>query len=209
MDELEVEVAKPGRFNAHRGGMVELDETALRDLADGFDPTETHKLKLGHEGGTAAPAYGTVLALRWDGFKKRLCATIRPVAELAQWIRESRFPDRSMELGRAGGRLTFKHLAFLGHAEPAIPGLAPIRLATAEGQTLCFSEVLDVVKRYEVNPTDRTQCTPASLAVHDLILEEILRAQAAGEPIEYRVAFERVASDPANRKALERWLGRT
>jgi hypothetical protein len=209
VDELEVEVGRPGAFNAYRGGRVELDEAALRHLADGFDPNRVHKLKLGHESGTAAPAYGTVIGLRFDAFKKRLFATIRPVAELARWIREGRYPDRSMELGRAAGRFVFRHLAFLGDAEPAIGGLAPIRMATVESaggaQMIFLSEEVDLC-RFELSAEQRRQSTPSSVAVHDLVLAEMREAAAAGEVIAYTVGLERAASRPQNRRVFAQWL---
>ena len=211
MDEIEVECAKPGRFHAYRGGTVELDEGALRDLAAGFDATQSHKLKVGHESGTAAPAYGRVTSLRWDSFKKRLFATIRPVAELARWIRESRFPDRSMELGREAGRLVFRHLAFLGNAEPAIGGLAPVAMATVENlgaaQVVYLSEDTVDLSQFELTQADRRGASPASLAVHDLVIEELRRAASEGERLDYSGALDRVARDPANRRALDRWVG--
>jgi len=210
MDEIEIEVARPGTFNAYRGGRLEFTESSLREIADGFDAGEVHKLKLGHLQHQAAPAYGSVRALRWDSLKRRLLATIRPVAELAKWIREGRYPDRSMELGGSRGRWTFKHLAFLGHAEPAIGGLTPIHMTAPTGdvQMVFLSSEDDKPPGFayiDLSEDARRRGNPRSLAVHDVVVLAMKKAWEDGESLTYTQAFFKASADPANEEVFRRW----
>ena len=206
MDELEVEVAKPGRFVGVGGRRVELSEDDLEQIAAAFDPARSTPVKNGH--GTAAETVGQVLRLAFDSAKRRLMAKIRPLPRLLDLIRRGH-GSRSMELRPENGRLSFLALAFLPpHVSPAISGLAPIELAAGiPAGVICLRADDPDLSRFDLSEADRRRAEPRSLQVHDLVIEELRRAASEGERLDYSAALDRVARDPENREAVARWMG--
>lgn len=156
--ECEMEIFRPGTHN----GTVFTDAD-LAEIAGNFGKLKDElrpKLKVTHREGQAKLAglasYGDIvdvfLKAAADG-TQRLWAKIANVpSSVLSWIKERRFPERSIELypsfqlGTQDGapvyRNVLKAVALLGHEMPAVTGMAPVALADAqEAQaTLCCAE---------------------------------------------------------------------
>jgi hypothetical protein len=132
-----VEIARSGEFTDMSGQKVALTPQHLASLAQSFDAEKEHLVKLGHERITTKdPLHGTVTNLAYDPEKDRLFADVVPTELLVEKNRKGGYPRCSMELGynKAKDEYRFDHLALLGARRPAISGLAPVALASDDGE---------------------------------------------------------------------------
>jgi hypothetical protein len=127
-----IEVFRAGEYG-ERGKWTAED---LDRLAAAYDPrTQAAPIVLGHPADDA-PALGWVKRLRRAG--ESLWAQLEKVdPALEALLRAGRFAPRSVALYKSfplTGGPYLRHVGFLGAAPPAVKGLAPVRLAFAEGE---------------------------------------------------------------------------
>lgn len=142
--EIEMEIFRAGTHNK-----MEFDEADLETMASNFHALKDElrpKLKITHREGqeklAGLSSYGDVTDVYTrpgaDG-KKRLFAKVANVPnQVREWIRDRRFPERSIELypefklGTEENSPTYKNvlkaIALLGAEMPAVTGMAPIVL---------------------------------------------------------------------------------
>jgi hypothetical protein len=141
--ETTLEALRSGEWTDMSGQVVKFHAANLAQLAETLDPEEA-LCKIGHGPvETHTSSYGNVTHLRYDAGRDRLLATIVPTPALVRKNREEGFSKVSVELSGKlpDGPFRFQHLAFLAARKPAVRGLAPVRLAAAEGQrTFVFAE---------------------------------------------------------------------
>jgi hypothetical protein len=132
----DIEIARPGRFLASDGQVVELTEAQLRELAESYDPAIAEApFVIGHPK-TNDPAYGWVGGLRLQDGRLVVTEGRQVVPEFAALLTEGRFKKRSASLWPPNhpgnprpGKWYLRHVGYLGAAAPAIPGLKDIQLA--------------------------------------------------------------------------------
>jgi hypothetical protein len=132
----DIEIARPGRFLASDGQLVELTEAQLRELAESYDPAIAEApFVIGHPK-TNDPAYGWVGGLRLQDGRLVVTEGRQVVPEFAALLAAGRFKKRSASLwppqhpgNPRPGKWYLRHVGYLGAAAPAIPGLKDIQLA--------------------------------------------------------------------------------
>lgn len=160
LDLTDIEEMEIFRIGTHNG--EEFSDTDLEEMAANFHALKDEvrpKLKLTHRenqeelGGLAS--YGDVsdVYVKADELgEKRLYAKLKNVPfEVAKWIQDRRFPERSIELypeftlgtGQGGSyRNVLKAVALLGNEMPAVTGMDPVTMLKKyeEQRTICFAE---------------------------------------------------------------------
>lgn len=112
---------------------ADLDEIVANHRAD--DPAPA---VVGHPR-TDDPAWGWTAALKREG--TRLYARFRDVAaEFEQAVREGRYRNRSVRIGKTADGFRLIHVGWLGAAAPAVSGMAPVYSAPAAEATFEYVE---------------------------------------------------------------------
>lgn len=165
-EDFEMEIFRVGTHNGDKYKLEDLEEIAsnFHKLKDELRP----KLKITHRenqeslGGLAS--YGDIVDvyIRETGGEKRLFARVSNTPkEVLDFIKERRFPERSIEiypefkLGTNEESPTYRNVlkavALLGHEMPAVPGMAAIKLEEClECQgTSCFVQKFEEEKKPE------------------------------------------------------------
>jgi hypothetical protein len=180
-----IEVARSGAFVDRHGTRVVFTPADLAALAESFDRTAEHKIKIGHVPiDTAYPDYGDVVDLSYDGALDRLLATIVPTPATIEKNRREGFARCSMELARRAGRFVFGHLALLGAAKPAIDRLMPIHLSAPPD----VSDSIAVLPEYRRFAFSRVEFSES--AAHIRTLEHLAWMRQADPKATYTNAFE-------------------
>ncbi|WP_457798102.1 hypothetical protein [Methylocystis sp. S23] len=133
-----IEVFKPGVFTPLVGEPIAFSAADLALLAQEYDHVSAPApIVVGHPK-TDSPAYGWAKSFVWDEGAQRLFAEpekLAPAFEDA--VRAGAYKKISLSLFRPDapnnprpGKWYPKHIGFLGGAAPAVPGLAPVELAT-------------------------------------------------------------------------------
>ena len=168
--ECEMEILRPGKHNGE-----EFTEKDLEEMASNFEKLKGElrpKLKITHrenqESLAGLSAYGDVVGVFLkkisDGTRRLFAKVSNVPRQVLEWIRERRFPERSIEVYpefRLGTkedspvyRNVLKAVALLGHEMPAVTGMEPVRLEEClECQgTVCFKESFEEKKVAEEIP---------------------------------------------------------
>ncbi len=155
----EMEIFRTGTHNGEP-----FDEKDLNEIAENFHALKNEvrpKLKMTHrekqESLAGLASYGDIIDVfvkSVEDGSKRLFAKIANVPQqVMEWIRDRRFPERSIEiypklkLGTKTEdkiyRNVLKAIALLGSEMPAVSGMAPIKLSETieKEKTICFGEV--------------------------------------------------------------------
>jgi hypothetical protein len=212
----EIEIARPGTFNAKRGGRVTFTPTQLAAIATSFDPASEHKIKLGHKDiDTDTPDYGDVVGLKYDEAKGRLFAAIKPTESLVEKNRKGEFHRVSMELDQIGdGKFAFDTVSFLGAHGAAIPDLARVALASGKKVVICAADDVERPDAVEDEPETTTskkkQADPDAAAEEERKMDEATKAALDAEKkqlAEERKGFaiERVKTFMAGTEATKRF----
>lgn len=134
-DELDIELFRPGTFTAMGGQKLEFTAETLGQVATGYDPTAYDApVVVGHPA-TNAPAYGWVKGLRMEG--DRLKATLHKIdPEFAELVKAGKYRKVSASFympdhpnNPTPGKLSLRHVGFLGAQPPAVQGLKPVEFA--------------------------------------------------------------------------------
>ena len=132
-----MEIFKTGKWNGHTFKDADLDEMAVNFKA--LKGSLVPKLKITHrkdqESLAGLASYGDITNIYAQGKDKRLFADIEGVPlEVATWIKERRFAERSIELynkfdldGKTYNKV-ISAVALLGHEIPAVAGMEPVKL---------------------------------------------------------------------------------
>lgn len=155
----EMEIFRTGTHNGEP-----FEDQDLLQIVENFNALKNDirpKLKITHDKNQRTLAglasYGDIIDVyiraATDGTKRLFATIINVPKKVADWIKERRFPERSIELygklklgtsedGKVY-RNVLKAIALLGSEMPAVPGMEPIKLAESiETQnTICFGEV--------------------------------------------------------------------
>lgn len=147
LGECEMEIFRVGTHNGD-----DFTEKDLKEIADNFNVLKNEvrpKLKMTHLGEheeqqtlAGLASYGDIeevyLKKVDDGPKRLFAKVINIPHEVLSWIKERRFPERSIEiypefkLGTKENAPIYKNvlkaIALLGHQMPAVTGMAPIKL---------------------------------------------------------------------------------
>lgn len=144
LGECEMEIFRPGTHNGDEFGEMDLEEIAsnFKRLAGELRP----KLKITHrekqESLAGLASYGDVadvfLKKVSDGTRRLFARIVNIPKQVSDWIKERRFPDRSIELypefkvGTKEDSPTYRNVlkavALLGHEMPAVVGMEPVTL---------------------------------------------------------------------------------
>lgn len=159
VDIPEMEIFRTGTHNGEP-----FDNKDLEQIAENFDILKGEvrpKLKITHEKNQTTLAgkasYGDVVSVTFrkmaDGSGKLFAALANVPKQVADWIKERRFPERSIELYgklKLGTktddkiyRNVLKAIALLGSEMPAVSGMAPIQMKEILEiqETICFGEM--------------------------------------------------------------------
>ena len=141
LQEAEIELFKPGTYQATNGSSFVADERTLEGVSGRYDPAiHDAPVVVGHPE-QDAPAYGWVKSLRFaDGALKATLHRLDPAFK--ELVRSGKFRKVSASFFNADspanptpGQVYLRHVGFLGAAAPAVPGLKPVEFA-AEAQTV-------------------------------------------------------------------------
>lgn len=209
METTEIELFRPGTFTAMTGQRMNFTSETLKKIADGYDPAVYDApVVVGHPE-TNAPAYGWVKGLRMDG--DRLKATVHNIdPAFAELVKAGKYrkvsasfymPDHTNN--PTPGKLSLRHVGFLGAQPPAVKGLKPVQFA--EGDRLDRVAVVDVERapteaNFSEEPTTveelRQQVRALTGLVHDLRAQNADFAQS-----------EQVTKSRQNRAFIEGLIG--
>lgn len=127
MDNKWIEIARTGTFTDSSGRPQTFTERDLAAIASAYDPTRRDApLTFGHPASDSAPAFGWAEQLKSEGGK--LFARFRDVPEkVRELVAGGHYRHVSMSL--MPDRVSLRHVALLGAAQPAIDGLAAVEFA--------------------------------------------------------------------------------
>lgn len=127
MDKKWIEIARTGTFTDSSGRPQTFTERDLAAIASAYDPTRRDApLTFGHPASDSAPAFGWAEQLKSEGGK--LFARFRDVPEkVRELVAKGHYRHVSMSL--MPDRVSLRHVALLGAAQPAIDGLAAVEFA--------------------------------------------------------------------------------
>ncbi|MFR6036052.1 MAG: phage protease [Desulfovibrio piger] len=127
MDKKWIEIARTGTFTDSSGRPQTFTERDLAAIASAYDPTRRDApLTFGHPASDSAPAFGWAEQLKSEGGK--LFARFRDVPEkVRELVAGGHYRHVSMSL--MPDRVSLRHVALLGAAQPAIDGLAAVEFA--------------------------------------------------------------------------------
>lgn len=127
MDKKWIEIARTGTFTDSSGRPQTFTERDLAAIASAYDPTRRDApLTFGHPASDNAPAFGWAEQLKSEGGK--LFARFRDVPEkVRELVAKGHYRHVSMSL--MPDRVSLRHVALLGAAQPAIDGLAAVEFA--------------------------------------------------------------------------------
>ena len=122
-----IEIARTGIFTDSAGRRQTFTERDLDDIARAYDPAKRDApLCFGHPQTDKAPAFGWVDRLKSEG--GRLYASFSQVPdEVRELVARGHYRHVSMSL--MPDRVSLRHVALLGAAQPAIDGLAAVEFA--------------------------------------------------------------------------------
>lgn len=124
MDKKWIEIARTGTFTDSSGRPQTFTERDLAAIASAYDPTRRDApLTFGHPASDSAPAFGWAEQLKSEGGK--LFARFRDVPEkVRELVAGGHYRHVSMSL--MPDRVSLRHVALLGAAQPAIDGLKAV-----------------------------------------------------------------------------------
>ena len=124
MDDKWIEIARTGTFTDSAGRPQTFTAADLAAIARAYDPEKRDApLVFGHPQSDAAPAFGWAQKLRAEGGK--LFAQFAQVpGEVRDLVAKGHYRHVSMSL--MPDRVTLRHVALLGAAQPAIDGLKAV-----------------------------------------------------------------------------------
>lgn len=135
MAEIEIEAFRAGTA-ASKG----ITAAQIAEAANSYNPdSNPAPIVIGHPGDDA-PAFGAISGARVEGDK--LFVKIKNLSSaIVDGVRESRLLNRSMAFWHpthpsnpTPGKLSLRHLGFLGGQAPAIPNMAPLKFSAEDGQ---------------------------------------------------------------------------
>ena len=131
MSEKWVEIARTGTFTDSTGHPQTFTEADLASIASAYRPDRRDApLVFGHPQTDSAPAFGWVQSLKAEG--QKLFASFAHVpGAVRELVTQGHYRHVSMSL--MPDRVTLRHVALLGAAQPAIDGLQPVELADGAG----------------------------------------------------------------------------
>ncbi len=133
-----IEIARTGTFTDSAGRRQTFTSADLDAIASAYNPARRDcPLVLGHPKTDAAPAFGWLRKIKSAGGK--LLASFGDIPEAARkLVAEGHYRHVSMSL--MPDRLTLRHVALLGAAQPAIDGLKAVEFGdNADAITVDFS----------------------------------------------------------------------
>lgn len=185
-----VVVFRPGIHNRGRYTDADMDEIVSNfgKLKDKIRP----KLKISHEenqrGVAGLASYGdikNVTAKVIDGVKHLLVDFANVPKQVADWIKERRFPERSVEIypniniEGTGYKNVLRNVSFLGHQAPAVPGLEPVKLQDEGGE---YKEIVSV---FSEDPEDEDHVEMVTIIEDGEIVGDIPMTAEMLEELEY------------------------
>lgn len=127
MDRKWIEIARTGTFTDSAGRPQTFTEQDLDAIARAYDPDRRDApLVFGHPKSDAAPAFGWAERLKSEGGKLFASFTDVP-GEVRELVAKKHYRRVSMSL--MPDRVSLRHVALLGAAQPAIDGLAAVEFA--------------------------------------------------------------------------------
>lgn len=146
-----IEIARTGTFTDSTGRQQTFTEKDLDAIASAYDPQKRDApLVFGHPQTDAAPAFGWAQRLKREG--GRLLAQFAQVPEQVRALVGAGH-YRHVSMGLMPDRVTLRHVALLGAAQPAIDGLRAVEFsdgddaitvdfaATPQGDTMTMEEL--------------------------------------------------------------------
>lgn len=185
-----IEIARTGTFTDSAGRPQTFTEGDLDAIARAYDPNRRDApLVFGHPKSDAAPAFGWAEKLKCEGGK--LFATFAHVpGEVKELVAKRHYRHVSMSL--MPDRVTLRHVALLGAAQPAIDGLAAVELNNGgDAITVDFAEA--------VTTEGETRMTPEELQRQIGQLQaELATAKAENADLKKKLDETRGARDAAD-----------
>lgn len=125
-----IEIARTGTFTDSAGREQRFTNSDLDAIAAAYDPARRDcPLVIGHPKTDAAPAFGWLREIRREG--EKLLASFGDVPEAARkLVRDGHYRHVSMSL--MPDRVTLRHVALLGAAQPAIDGLKAVEFGDSD-----------------------------------------------------------------------------
>ena len=188
-----IEIARTGTFTDSAGRPQCFTEADLDAIATAYDPAKRDApLVFGHPKSDAAPAFGWVETLKREGSK--LFALFAHVPGVVKdLVAKKHYRHVSMSL--MPDRVTLRHVALLGAAQPAIDGLQAVELNDgADAITVDFAEAVTTEGETRVNP-DELQRQVGQLQAEN--------AQLKAENADLKKKLEEVNGAKANAEAAK------
>ncbi|MDE5831722.1 MAG: phage protease [Desulfovibrio sp.] len=125
-----IEIARTGTFTDSSGRLQTFTESDLSEIAQSYNPDKRDcPLVFGHPKTDSAPAFGWMSAIKAENGK--LLAQFASVPDaVREVVAKGHYKHVSMSL--MPDRVTLRHVALLGAAQPAIDGLKAIELRHAD-----------------------------------------------------------------------------
>ena len=125
-----IEIARAGTFVDSQGRPQTFTDADLSAIASAYDPQKRDcPLVFGHPKTDAAPAFGWAQRVKATG-GKLLAQFAQGPGEVKELVAKGHYRHVSMSL--MPDRVTLRHVALLGAAQPAIDGLKAVELAQGE-----------------------------------------------------------------------------
>lgn len=146
MAEKTIKMLKPGTFRSKSGKVVTLTAADLQATANAYSPDiYLAPMTVGHPKTDTAPSYGKLGAVNFaDGFLQGIPDQVAP--EFANAVNQGYYDHVSLSLFEPDAPANPKpgiyyprHLAFLGAAAPAVPGLGTVNLSSSEEGVISLS----------------------------------------------------------------------
>ena len=197
-----IEIARTGTFNDSAGRPQTFTETDLTQIASSYNPQKRDcPLVIGHVTSDSAPAYGWLSQIKAQNGK--LLAQFAHVPdEVRDLVAKGRYRHVSMSL--MPDRVTLRHVALLGAAQPAIDGLKAVELR--QGNTLA-AENADITVDFSITgalpPQPKEETMPEDLQREIGALKERLAALEK-ENASLKAGNARVAENKTHREEVEK-----
>lgn len=199
-----IEIARTGIFTDSAGRRQTFTERDLDDIARAYDPAKRDApLCFGHPQTDKAPAFGWVDRLKSEG--GRLYASFSQVPdEVRELVARGHYRHVSMSL--MPDRVSLRHVALLGAAQPAIDGLAAVEFSQDTGAI-----TVDFTAAGSGGPRSGSAAATALAASDSPIRDRTLRAGASeldgGDAITVDFAAGRGKGDSMTTEELQRQVG--
>lgn len=196
-----IRILRVGKFTPTKGAAVEFTEAMLQEIASSYNPSKHQApIVIGHPKDNA-PAFGWIKSLSVaDGFLQAEPDQVDPA--FAELVNEGKFKHVSASFygptspnNPEPGKMSLRHLGFLGAQPPAVKGLGAYNFAEDEADTV----TVDFEDKY-ANGWDLQRVAAMLRGIKNFIIGE--KGQEVADQVMPEWQLEGIAASGARKDAL-------